>query len=336
MTRNLHFVGSVKLEDPTAVFTALGEHVGELAPRYPDGETGERENWLGWQQAVFANHADLEPVDHGDDYVGLLQFRPRAGVDPATIEFTDIGYARVALASYGDFRRLRDAGVVPSGTRFQVSLPTPLAVMAMFIDPAFAGVLEPAYDAAMTRDLRVICAWVPAGDLAIQWDICIEVTAYDGGRPLHEPDPLGHASATAARMMELTDDDTETGVHLCYGDAGHKHIIEPHDLATSVAFANSITASSLRSLAWVHMAVPRDRDDEAYFEPLDGLAIADAELMLGLLHLTDGIDGAQRRIAAAEHTTADFGLATECGFGRRPLDTIPDLLDLHADAARRA
>jgi len=89
-------------------------------------------------------------------------------------------------------------------------------------------------------------------------------------------------------------------------------------------------------LAWVHMAVPRDRDDEAYFEPLDGLAIADAELMLGLLHLTDGIDGAQRRIAAAEHTTADFGLATECGFGRRPLDTIPDLLDLHADAARRA
>ena len=223
---------------------------------------------------------------------------------------------------------------MPPETRFQVSIPTPLAVMTMFIAPDVAGALEAAYDAAMADDVRSLCAGVPAEDLAIQWDVCIEVTAYDSGRPLHEADPLGHASRTVARMMAIADAGTETGVHLCYGDAGHKHIIEPADLATSVAFANSITAASPAPLAWVHMAVPRDRDDPAYFEPLEGLAIGDAELMLGLLHLTDGLDGARRRIDAAEQTTVVFGLATECGFGRRPVETIPDLLTLHADAAR--
>jgi hypothetical protein len=29
----------------------------------------------------------------------------------------------------------------------------------------------------------------------------------------------------------------------------------------------------------------------------------------------------------------DFGIATECGFGRRPADSIPALLRLHAELA---
>ena len=28
-----------------------------------------------------------------------------------------------------------------------------------------------------------------------------------------------------------------------------------------------------------------------------------------------------------------FGIATECGFGRRPAETIPELLRIHAEAA---
>ena len=36
---------------------------------------------------------------------------------------------------------------------------------------------------------------------------------------------------------------------------------------------------------------------------------------LGLVHRTDGLDGARRRLAAAKKVVTDFGIATECGFG---------------------
>ena len=78
------------------------------------------------------------------------------------------------------------------------------------------------------------------------------------------------------------------------------------------------------------MPVPRDRDDDPYFSPLRDLNLkSGTELYLGLIHLTDGIEGAKRRAAAAKRVIPDFGVATECGFGRRPPETIPDLLRLH-------
>jgi hypothetical protein len=56
-------------------------------------------------------------------------------------------------------------------------------------------------------------------------------------------------------------------------------------------------------------------------------------LFLGLVHAMDGMDGVRRRAAAARRFAPSFGIATECGFGRRPAETIPALLELHRTAA---
>jgi hypothetical protein len=40
------------------------------------------------------------------------------------------------------------------------------------------------------------------------------------------------------------------------------------------------------------------------------------------------------RFAAASRVRPEFGIATECGFGRRAPDTVRRLLDIHAEAAR--
>jgi hypothetical protein len=56
-------------------------------------------------------------------------------------------------------------------------------------------------------------------------------------------------------------------------------------------------------------------------------------LYLGLVHFTDGAEGTERRIAAAQRTLTGFGVATECGMGRRPPETIPDLLSIHSAVA---
>jgi hypothetical protein len=89
-----------------------------------------------------------------------------------------------------------------------------------------------------------------------------------------------------------------------------------------------------RPLQLIHMPVPRNRADDAYFAPLRRLDLRpETELCLGLGHYTDGIEGARKRLATAEKFVRDFSIATECGFGRRDPATIPALLRLHADIA---
>lgn len=78
------------------------------------------------------------------------------------------------------------------------------------------------------------------------------------------------------------------------------------------------------------LPVPRDRHDDAYFQPLDALNAPDTTPYLGLVHITDGIDGTRRRMRAARAHLPRFGIATECGFGRRPPQQVDELLRLHA------
>ena len=63
----------------------------------------------------------------------------------------------------------------------------------------------------------------------------------------------------------------ELGFHLCYGNQGQKHFIEPTDSGNLVRVANLMAAKIPRSLEWIHLPVPINRDDEAYFAPLADL-----------------------------------------------------------------
>jgi hypothetical protein len=49
--------------------------------------------------------------------------------------------------------------------------------------------------------------------------------------------------------------------------------------------------------------------------------------------MTDGVEGTRHRIEAALRTVEQFGVATECGMGRRDPSTIPALLAIHAGVA---
>ena len=64
------------------------------------------------------------------------------------------------------------------------------------------------------------------------------------------------------------------------------------------------------------------------------LSVRDAKVFLGLVHSDDGIEGTHRRIATARRHLDTFGIATECGFGRRPPEQIPELLEIHVQAIR--
>lgn len=125
------------------------------------------------------------------------------------------------------------------------------------------------------------------------------------------------------------------GVHLCYGDVAEKHFAEPTDTTVLTRFANMLAGQVQRPLTWVHLPVPIERDDEAFFAPLEQLSIApETELYLGLVHREDGAEGAERRIKAARsHVARAFGVATECGFGRAPEGAAVPLFEAHRAVA---
>lgn len=336
--RLVHLVGSIPLANEEAVFRAAATTLGDRVKRIPDGETGVRANWIGWQAAVFARTPTLELVpDSGKDYGVRIRYRLRPDVAAGTVAFDRLGYADAARASYATFARLKEAGVIAPATRFQVCLPTPLAPVTSFLAPESRAAVEPAYEARLLAELAEICAAIPHGQLAIQWDTAIEFGILEGVMPTHLADPQREIVDRLVRLGAQVPADVELGYHLCYGDAGHQHFVQPRDTSRLVAVANAICAGVTRPVNWIHLPVPRDRDDAAYYAPLKDLRLhPETELYLGLVHYTDGLAGTQRRMAAAAEVVSEYGIATECGFGRRPAETVTPLLELHREAAEGA
>ncbi|PKI89734.1 hypothetical protein CW368_12435 [Actinomycetales bacterium SN12] len=332
-------VGSVNYDDAEKTMCTAAEVLGSRLKRIPDGEVGRRFHWIMFQPDVLGQAEGIERI--GDEPVWLrdLDARPLRiadGVDASSLRLPPLGYADAAIESYEIFRRLRAEGVIADDVRFQVSLPTPVAVIGSFFFGDDRDAIEPVYTAALLRELEQIVVAIPAGDLAVQWDVASEIGIIEraGGygstmEAWWDGDPFDGLVSRLGALVDAVPEGIEVGVHLCYGDAGERHFIEPTDAATLVRFANAVISASARELTWLHLPVPIERDDDAFYAPLGSLAPV-AELYLGLVHREDGVEGAQRRIAAASRVVPAFGVATECGIGRAPAGTTEGILETHA------
>jgi len=329
---NVHFVGSVALDTPEEVFAAIGEKCGPYLKRVPDGEPGGRRLWISWQIPVLRANPALQQVGQGQTPLKLA-----GGAKPGDIHFGELGYAREARPSYEDFLAARQAGQLPADVRFQVSLPTPWAVVMPFVQQPDAQQVYPAYEAAMLKEVERICRAIPHHDLAIQWDVCIEMVAWDGRAANQRSFPgMEQVFATTfARLGAAVPEDVELGFHLCYGDYDGKHFVEPLDATKMVEVANLIARAVPRPITWLHMPVPIDRSDDAFYAPLRSLELGrSTELYLGVVHAEDGVEGTTRRMAAARKVVPWFGIASECGISRaRDASLALRFIDTYAGAA---
>lgn len=328
-----HLVGSVPLPDAESVFRASAEHLGDRLRRVPDGETGGRLDWIVWQLHRFMADPQFEVIPPGErNYAPNPRVAVKEGIAIEDVDFGTLGYAGAARESWDVFSRLQASGEIPAQWRFQVSLPTPLAPIHAFVLPGQELALEPAYEAAMHRDVEEIASFVPHDKLAFQWDTAVELGILEEVFPAYfEGDARQGIVDRLVRYGSWVPDDVQLGYHLCYGDFEHQHYKEPADTAKLVDLANALTKASSHAISWIHMPVPRDRDDVGYFAPLADLALGhDTELYLGLVHVTGGLEATQRRIAAASQVVPSFGVATECGMGRRPPEQVLALFDVHA------
>lgn len=345
-TGGVHLVGSLPLADANAVFTAVATQLGDRVKRIPDGETGERSGWTSWQWRAFDANPSLEPTSGPiDGHYENAQFRVRDPLRSKEVRFGELGYAAVAIESYDSFARLKGQSIIPPDVRFQVSIPTPIAIVARFANANDRQIIESAYESALIAEIGRITASIPNDQLAVQWDVAVEVAFWEwenGRRDFRYRTPEGWFPDVKdgilnrlARLAGALPAGVELGIHLCYGNRDGHHFVEPIDTGTAVEIANALFARLPRRVDWLHLPVPKDRADAAYFAPLRTLKLPpDTELYLGLVHDEDGAAGTARRIEQAQAVVKHFGVSTECGFGRRPPAAIPALLDLHHRATK--
>ncbi len=339
----VHFVGSIPLPNAEAVFRTLAEAAGPYLLRLPDGETGIRKTWIRFLQDVLAENPAIELATDVRPFkftqwdgkvlreIPRLRVKPGVKPDPSTFK---TGYSEMAIASWSLFERLQTAGVIPPNVKFQVSLPTPIAPTYNNMVPTDRPMLLPALTEHLIGEVEKIAGAVPNDRLAVQWDVCQEVLAWEG---YYEEGPVDFRSETLAVLTKIGDAvpaAIELGYHLCYGSPADEHVVQPKDMGIMVEMANSISGRVERPIQFFHMPVPKSRTDDGYFAPLENLRLGqETGLYLGLIHHNDAPGDAARLSAARRHARVD-GVATECGMARGDPARLPSLLAAHVRAAQ--
>jgi len=329
----VHFNGGVNLADTETVMREIVSRVPAGVTRIPDGETGDRQNWIFFQLEKFLQTPGLEPdepADMGAESAEYTQMpKVRLTVDASDIEWPNLGYADVYADSFAIFDRLQRERVIPVGVRFQVQYPTPLASISAWLVEGDQDRLEPSYEKALFDDLDRLLTAVPHDRVAVQWDVAVEFgmleTSFPGAKSM---------DGIAERLIRCIDhvpSDVPVGMHLCYGDYHHEHFKEPESLATQVG------AGARRPIDFIAFTVPQYQCQADYFEPLASLdAAPQTELYFALVpyhpqNQAEGTTGEQVRLIDGHLSDRPWGICTECGMARAERDEVPTLLDLHRE-----
>jgi hypothetical protein len=338
----IHFVGSIPLPDAETVFRALSSAAGSHLRRLPDGETGIRKSWIRFLQDVLAENPaieiakDLPPFKFtqwdGKVVREIPRLRLKPGATPDSHGFKT-GYADMAIASWSVFDRLRKAGVIPAEVKFQISIPTPIAPTYNNMTPSDRPRLLPALTQHFIGEIAKIAKAIPNDRVAIQWDVCQEVLAWEG---YYEKGPVDFRTEAIDVLSEIGNAvpaAIELGYHLCYGSPADEHLVLPKDSGIMVEMTNAIVAAVERPIQFFHLPVIKARTDDAYFAPMEKLRLGrDTELYLGLIHYDDALGDAARLAAARRHVRVD-GVGTECGMARGDPARLTALLAAHLRAA---
>ena len=278
-----HFVGSMPLASTEETFRTISSAVGPWLKRLPDGETGARRTWVGYVGSMLGKHPDLEidpdapkfqmKVLSGRLYREFVRLKFRKGVDVSNVQF-ETRYAEIALELFKCFDKLQRAGVVPPGVRFQICLPTPLAITYNYISADLRPDFIRAYGDHILGEVSKISKELPPERLAVQWDVLQEILMLEDFFGERGTDHEEEIFSVVARMGNGVPEPIELGYHFCYGSPLDEHLILPKDTSTILRLIEAITGSVSRPVQFFHIPVPLDRGTDDYYRPLSRLNIA--------------------------------------------------------------
>ena len=158
---DLLLVGSLPADSADSALRAAAGFFGDLVFALPDGETGPRAAWVGYERERLVRPNDgVVVVQETESPTGIPRHAyetPVFGVKPGVTELRWESWPRIddAIAGYRVFSALRAAGVIPAHLRFQVGLPFPASALNGFKADFAADypVAERAFEDLVAREL---------------------------------------------------------------------------------------------------------------------------------------------------------------------------------------
>lgn len=338
----LLLVGSIPLETSEDVFTWVRESgLNKYLHAVPDGEVGERIYWIPMlSYRVYHGHPDIDTTKRPKPVGGVESWRPKDAEDAwsfrlkpnvSEIHFGDLGwrlgYSRDAINSYFVFKTFKDQGIIEQDARFQVSLPFTYSGFAGMFPVEDWPIMTAAYEEAMLAELATITSHIPASELTIQWDCCVELAMVEQTGIRSEADtrnwkrlnamPLELVSGAIARLGPAVPKDANLGYHLCYGTLGGWPMRSGDDLGMAVKMIDAILDHSGRRVDYVHIPV-LDNAPAEYFEPLQNIRRDEkTRYYFGAIHNMNNEEDFRHKLSQIGQHVTDFGIAAPCGFGRQ-------------------
>lgn len=339
-------VGSVPLKSAWEVFSTCCSHIGNNLAFIPDGEFGDRILWhIYLARYVYNGHPGIETTNRPSPSNGYPEWRPRNHTDdmwnfkvkPETddIRFDELGYAKHAITSYEILNLMKELGKVPAELKLQVNIPlTKSAISVFFHDENDHPVVAAGYEDAAVNEVNKMLEVIPASDIVILWDVCVEILHMEGLLPWMSRDHLVERNTdTVANIMPHIPEDVGIGYHLCYGTLPTWPMAPLGTVKTQVTLANALIEKSGRKIDFMHLVLPKDPTGE-FFQGVEALDLKGAALYLGLIHDDDRLEDNIARVKIAEKYFSEFGTGYVCGFGRREPGATTKLLERHAQLAQ--
>jgi hypothetical protein len=154
----------------------------------------------------------------------IPRLRLKPGAKPDAAQFAT-GYADMAIQCWAVFERLQKAGVIPARVKFQICIPTPIAPTYNNMVPGDRPALLPALTQHFIGEVAKIASALPNDRIALQWDVCQEVLAWEG---YYEKGPVDFRTETLSVLKTIGDAvpaGIELGYHLCYGSPADEHCV---------------------------------------------------------------------------------------------------------------
>lgn len=316
-------VGSIPGAGAHEAMTMAVDTLGPYLMALPDGETGERRNWIAGMVDALRVVPALRVAREGDwsAYGAGPRLSVRRG-HRLRADDLPLGYADAWESSREAHRAVQSRA--PRRLPFQVGLPSPLDLAAFALGPTAPLRYREAFTEAIAVQVRRIQA-AADHDVVFQVEMPAELVLL-----ARAPRPARRrlAARLARGVLELvrrSPEGSRWGLHLCVGDLGNRALLTPRDAGPLTVLANALVDDwpADRPLAWLH--VPLAAGDQpppagpAVHAPLRDLdPVASRALVAGFVHercseghLRDVLGSVEQAVG---HRVA---VAAACGLGRR-------------------
>lgn len=332
-----HLVGSLPFDSPREAMAAAFDRLGPCLRWVPDGETGDRRDWITHIIESCREHPDLELRRDGawTDYDDVPRFSIRPGRE-LSAEALELGHLAAFETSYPVFEELREQHG-RGDVSFQVGIPGDLDLSLFTLGPFGPARHRQPFTDATLREIRAIHA--RAGeDVVFQIEVPAELVFLARTPGPAQPAMAAYLARGITDLAAAAPPSTRFGVHLCLGDMNHRALGRMRDVSPLVRLSNAIAARwpEFRPLEFIHApfaaAVEPPPNRRAFYQPLERLRLApDTAFMAGFVHEALTLEAHRTLKAHLEGLIGrPIGVASSCGLGRRSREEAQRCMDLAA------